>query len=56
MLIEQSNAVNGAVFVEWSTQYSNVQEWETFLPTIPPMLENAVNHFELGLEPLRDRL
>ncbi len=56
VLIEQSNAVNAAVFVEWSTQYANVQEWESFLPTIPTMLENAVNHFELGLEPLRDRL
>lgn len=56
VLIEQSNAVPAAVFVEWSTQYANAQDWDSFLSTIPTMLENSVNHFELGLEPLRARL
>jgi hypothetical protein len=56
VLIEQSNAVADAVFVMWDTQFTNAQEWETFLLSIPTMMENAVNIFDLGFEPLRERV
>ena len=56
VLIEQSNAVPDAVFIMWDTQYANVQEWETFLQSMPTMMENAVNIFDLGFEPLRERV
>lgn len=56
VLIEQSNAVPDAVFVMWDTQFTNVQEWETFLLSLPTMMENAVNIFDLGFEPLRERV
>jgi hypothetical protein len=56
VLIEQSNAVPDAVFVMWDTQFTNNQEWETFLLSMPTMMENAVNIFDLGFEPLRERV
>lgn len=56
VLIEQSNAVPDSVFVMWDTQYVNSQEWETFLLSLPTMMENAVNIFDLGFEPLRERV
>ena len=56
ILIEQSNAVPDAVFVNWDTQYTNSQEWETFLMSLPTMMENSVNLFDLGFEPLRERV
>ena len=56
VLIEQSNAVPDAVFVMWDTQFTNNQEWETFLLSLPTMMENAVNIFDLGFEPLRERV
>jgi hypothetical protein len=56
VLIEQSNAVPDAVFVMWDTQFTNMQEWETFLLSLPTMMENAVNIFDLGFEPLRERV
>lgn len=56
VLIEQSNAVADAVFVMWDTQFPNLQEWETFLQSLPTMMENSVNVFDLGFEPLRERV
>jgi len=56
VLIEQSNAVPDAVFVMWDTQFANMQEWETFLLSLPTMMENSVNIFDLGFEPLRERV
>jgi hypothetical protein len=56
ILIEQSNAVPDAVFVNWDTQYTNGQDWETFLMSLPTMMENSVNLFDLGFEPLRERV
>ncbi len=53
VLIEQSNVVQNALFVCWDTQFSNRQdEWESFLSAIPTVMENSVNVFGLGLEPL----
>jgi len=53
LLIEQSNVVANAVFVCWDTQFTNNQdEWESFLSTIPTVMENSVNVFGLGFEPL----
>lgn len=56
VLIEQSAAVQDAAFVMWDTQFINSQDWETFLMSIPTMMENAVNIFDLGFEPLRERV
>jgi hypothetical protein len=53
VLIETSNMVPEGLFVAWDTQYTNSQDWETFLFTIPTMMENAANAFSLGFEPLR---
>ena len=57
VLIEPSNAVPDAVFVAWDTQYLNDQsDWESFLASLPTMMENAANLFELGFEPFRERV
>jgi hypothetical protein len=56
VLIENSNAVADSVFVMWDTQFTNGQDWETFLGSLPTMMENAVNIFDLGFEPLRERV
>ena len=57
VLIEPSNVVPDAVFVAWDTQYVNNQDdWESFLASLPTMMENAANLFELGFEPFRERV
>lgn len=56
VLIEQSNAVQDAVFIMWDTQYTNTQDWDTFLTTLLTMMENSVNIFDMGFEPLRERV
>jgi hypothetical protein len=56
VLIEPSNMVPDAVFVAWDTQFSNDQEWDSFIGSLQQMMENAVNLFELGFEPLRERV
>ena len=56
VLIEQSNAVPTGGFIAWDTQFTNDQQWESFLPRIPEMMENSANLFDLGFEPLRERL
>jgi hypothetical protein len=56
VLIEASNVVADALFVMWDTQFTNDQDWETFLPSIPMLMDNSANLFDLGLEPLRERV
>jgi hypothetical protein len=56
VLIEPSNVVNGAVFIAWDTQFPNQQDWDTFLGSIPSVMENAANYFELGFEPFKERV
>jgi hypothetical protein len=56
VLIEHSNVVPNAIFVSWDTQFPNKQDWETFLPTLPGVMENAANYFELGFEPFKERV
>lgn len=56
VLIESSNVVADALFVMWDTQFTNDQDWETFLPTLPTLMDNSANLFDLGLEPLRERV
>jgi hypothetical protein len=53
VLIEQSNAIQDGVFVAWDTQFENSQDWESFLYTLPTMMENAANLFGLGFEPFK---
>jgi hypothetical protein len=57
VLIEPSNLVPDAVFIAWDTQYANEQsDWESFLSSLPSMMENSANLFELGFEPFRERV
>jgi hypothetical protein len=52
VMVEQSNVVQNGIFTAWDTQFPNLQDWETFLPTIPTMMENSANVFGLSFEPL----
>lgn len=56
LMIEPSNIVQNAVFCAWDTQFTNHQEWESFLGSLPTMMENSANFFELGFEPLREKV
>lgn len=57
VLIEPSNVVQDGVFAAFDTQFANNQsDWETFIGSIPTMMENAANLFELGFEPLKERV
>lgn len=56
VLIEPSNVVPGAVFIAWDTQFPNLQEWESFLASLPSVMENSANYFELGFEPFKERV
>ncbi len=53
ILIEQSNLVPDSVFVAWDTQFTNSQDWDTFLTILPTMMENSAHSFGLGFEPLK---
>jgi hypothetical protein len=53
VLIENSNAVQDGLFVAWDTQFTNSQDWDSFLYTLPTMMENSANIFGLGFEPLK---
>lgn len=53
VLIEQSNVVPNALFVAWDTQFVNSQDWDSFLSTLPTVMENSANLFDLGFEPFR---
>jgi len=56
VLIEASNVVSDGVFAMWDTQFGNEQDWESFLSSLPTMMENAANLFDIGFEPLRERV
>ena len=56
VLIEASNVVPEALFVMWDTQFKNDQEWETFVATVLTLMDNSANLFDLGFEPLRERV
>jgi hypothetical protein len=51
VLVEKSNAFpgHGGVFLGWETQFSNNQDWETFIGTLPTVMENSAHFFELSL-------
>jgi hypothetical protein len=56
VLIEPSNVVPDAIFCAWDTSFPNSQDWEEFFGGLLAMMENAANHFELGFDPLRERV
>lgn len=56
VMIEHSNLVPDAVFCAWDTQFQNNQEWDSFLGSLPTMMENSANFFEIGFEPLREKV
>lgn len=56
VLMEPSNVVPNAVFVMWETQFPNNQEWDSFLGSLPSVMENSANYFELGFEPFKERV
>jgi len=53
VLMEKSNAVPDSVFVAWDTQFVNNQDWESFFSSLPNLMENSANLFELAFDPLR---
>ena len=56
VLIEISNAAPDSIFIAWDTQFANNQEWDTFLGSLPRVMENSANFFELGFEPFKERV
>ena len=56
VLIELSQPVPNSVFIAWDTQFSNNQEWDSFLGTLPSVMENSANIFEIGFEPFKERV
>ncbi len=56
VLIELSQPVPNSVFIAWDTQFSNDQEWDSFLGTLPSVMENSANFFEIGFEPFKERV
>ena len=56
VLIERSNVVPDALFIAWDTQFVNAQDWDTFLGSLPTVMENSANIFELGFEPFREQV
>lgn len=56
LVIEQSNVVPDAVFTSWDTQFVNTQDWDTFLGSLPTVMENSANLFDLGFEPFKERV
>lgn len=56
VLIEISNAAPDSIFIAWDTQFTNNQEWDTFLGSLPSVMENSANFFELGFEPFKERV
>lgn len=53
VLMEKSNAISDGLFVVWDTQFVNHQDWDTFLSTLPTLMENSANLFELAFDPLK---
>jgi len=53
VLVEQSNVVPDAVFIAWDTQFVNAQDWDSFLGSLPTVMENSANLFDLGFEPFK---
>jgi len=51
--LDSTGAPPCCMVLQCDTKYENSQHWETFLGTIPSMVENAANLFDLGFEPLR---
>ncbi len=53
LLIEQSNLTPHSVFIGWDTQFPNAQDWDSFLGSLPVVMENSANLFEIGFEPFK---
>jgi hypothetical protein len=50
VLVEKSKAVpQGGLFIGWETQFTNNQDWETFIGTLPTVMENSAHFFDLGV-------
>ena len=56
VLIEHSNIVPNAVFMAWDTQFTNDQNWDSFLSSLPQVMENSANIFDIGFEPFKERV
>lgn len=52
LLIEKSNALPDALFLLWDTQFKNSQDWESFIGSLPTVMENATHLFDLGFMPM----
>lgn len=52
LLIEKSNALPDALFIAWDTQFTHTQDWESFIGSLPTVMENSANHFNLAFAPM----
>lgn len=46
--IEKSAALPDALFIGWDTQFANNQDWESFIGTLPVVMENSAHLFDLA--------
>lgn len=53
VLIEKSNAFPDALFIAWDTQFKHAQDWESFIGSLPTMMENSAHLFDLAITPMR---
>ncbi len=49
LIAEKSAALPDALFLAWETQFPNSQDWESFIGTLPTVMENSAHLFDLGL-------
>lgn len=52
MVIEKSNALPDALFLWWETTFLNSQDWESFITSLPAVLENSAHRFDLSFMPM----
>lgn len=53
VLIEKSNAFPNALFIAWDTQFAHTQDWESFIGSLPTMMENSAHLFDLAIAPMK---
>jgi hypothetical protein len=53
LLVEKSNALPDALFVAWDTQFNHEQDWESFIGSLPTVMENSAHLFDLAFSPLQ---
>jgi hypothetical protein len=53
LLVEKSNMLPDALFVAWDTQFTHAQDWESFIGSLPTVMENSAHLFDLAFTPMQ---